>query len=216
VGILGPGLDGFPLEVVALLHRRIRRLDVKHCGSFETCDVAVVVDYQVRVQRISGRGMGPAAARLHTMVAVAAEEARHMPAAVAVVGYRTSVAAVFAVGCNIDLGLNWGRFVNLEGMMAAVRCNTLSSLVVGYLVGFGHRMTVGDCSRRLCFVWADCLLLDKTRLELALCILVYSGCPLVDRMKEVLVLCIHLDAVRSHCSQSYFATSVSISKLPHS
>jgi hypothetical protein len=146
--------------------------------------------------------MGPAAARLHTMVDV--------------VGYRTSVAAVFAVGCNIDLGLNWGRFVKLEGMMAAVGCNTPSSLVVDYLVDFGHRMTVGDCSRRLCFVWADCLLLDKTRLELALCILVYSGCPLVDRMKEVLVLCIHLDAVRSHCSQSYFATSVSISKLPHS
>lgn len=91
--------------------------------------------------------MGPAAARLHTMVAVAAEEARHM-AAVAVVGYHTSV----AVGCSIDLGLKRGRFVNLKGMIAAVGCNTPSPLVVGYLVGFGHRMTVGGCSSRLCFV----------------------------------------------------------------
>jgi hypothetical protein len=80
-------------------------------------------------------------------------------------------------------------------------------------VGFGYRMTVGGCSKRLCLVRADCLLLDKTRLVLAPDILVYSDCPLVDRMKEALVLCIHLDVVHSHCSQSYFAISFRISKL---
>lgn len=156
MGILGPGLDGFPLEVAALLHRRISRLDVKHCGSFETYDVGVVVDYQVRGQHISEKDMVPAAARLRMVIAVAAEEVRHIPIAVAVVGYRTSVAAVVAAGCSIDLGLDWGRFVNLEGMVAAVGCNTPSSLFVRCLVGFGHRMTVGGCSRRLCLVRAGC------------------------------------------------------------
>jgi len=200
--ILGHDLDGFPLEAVALLHYRISRLDAKHCGSFETCDVVIVV----RGPRILGQGMGPAAARNHTTIAVAVEEARHIPTAadVGFVDYRTSVAAVVAVGCSIDLCLNWGRLVSLENMIAPVGCNTLSSLVAGYLVDFGHRMS----SRRLCFVWADCLLLDKVRLVLVLCILAYSGCPPVDRTKEALVLCIHLDAARSHYSQSYFATLI--------
>lgn len=153
--------------------------------------------------------MGPAAAH-HTMAAVA-EKTRHT-AVVAAVGCRTSVAAVVAVDCSIDLDLKRGCFVNLEDMIAAVGCNTPSRLVVGYLVGFGHRMTVGGCNRRLCFVWTDCLLLDKTRLVLALRTLAYSGYPLVDRMKEVLVLSIHLDFVRYHYSQSCFATSFPISK----
>jgi len=210
VGILGPGLDSFPLEVAALLHRRISRLDVKHCGNFETYDVGVVVDYQVRSQHISEKDMVPAAARLRMVIAVAAEEVRHIPIAVAVVGYRISVAAV---GCSIDLGLDWGRFANLEGMVAAVGCNTPSSLFVGCLVGFGHRMTVEGCSRRLCLVRAGCQLLDKTRLLLDPYILVYSDRLLVDRMKAALVLCIHLGSVRSHCSQSYFAMPVPISKV---
>jgi hypothetical protein len=155
----------------------------------------------MRAQRILGKGMGPAAPRNHTAVA------RHIQTAadVGFVGYRTSVAA----GCSIDLGLDWGRLVSLEDMIAAVDCNTLSSLVVGYLVDFGHRMS----SMGLCFAWADCLLLDKTRLVLALRILACSGCLLVDRMKEVLVLCIHLDAARSHYSQSYFATLVPLASF---
>jgi hypothetical protein len=94
-------------------------------------------------------------------------------------------------------------------------------------------MTVGDCSRRLCLVPADSLLLGTTRLALAQyipvylnclvlgkmtlvltpCILVYLNCLLVDMTQEVLVLSIHLDVARSHCSQSYFATPSLISRV---
>jgi hypothetical protein len=63
-----------------------------------------------------------AEARPHMVAAVAVGLVHHMPTAavVDVEEHRTSVAAVIAVGCSNDLGLNSALPVSLEGMIAAV------------------------------------------------------------------------------------------------
>ncbi len=192
---------------------RTSRPDVRGDGILGIYDVAVAVSCPLLDQHRWEQGMNPAAARYRIVVAVAAEKVRHIQAAAAVgVGeHRTLVAAVIAEGYSIDLGLGSGRFVNVEGMMAVVDYNMALSLFVGYFAGSGHRMTVVGCSRCLYLVRAGCLL-GKTRLLLAPYILVCFDCSLVDRMKEALVLYIHHGVARSHCTQSYFATSFLVGK----
>jgi hypothetical protein len=148
----------------------------------------------------------------HTVVVVVEEEVHHIPDAAAVDAETHHTFVVVAVGCRMCFGLCLIHFVDL-GDMIAVGYNMSPFLGVNCLANAGDRMIVAGCSMLLSLVELDCLLVDRRRLVLALCILAYYDRRPVGRMRVALALYIHLDVVHFHCSQSYFAGAAQISKL---
>lgn len=134
-----------------------------------------------------------AVAHRHTAaVVVVAEEVHCILAAVDAVGVGSHHTLAVAVGCSTCLSRYLGRFVDSVDMIAA-DCSTNPFRSMNSLVGAGGRVAAVGCSGCLRFA--------------------YSGCPPVGMMRAAPALYTRPDVVRSHCSQSYFAATVSISKL---